>query len=90
MTFVHHVEVKDHMKTTLGSAGLKLPEQLAVLLFCLLPAGPAGHAVGSNSEPAEPAEPVVHLNLLPAGPAVHLNLLPAETAAWLCPQQPEL
>lgn len=79
MTFVHTSEVKDHMKSTLGLAGLKSPEQLAVLLFCLLPAGPAEHAVVSNSERAQPAEA-----------AVHLNLLPAETAAWLCPQQLEL
>jgi len=66
------------------------PEQLAVLLFCLLPAGPAEHAVDSNSERAQPAEAAVRLNLLPAEPAVHLNLLPAETAAWLCPLQLEL
>ena len=40
------------MKTTLGSAGLKSPEQLAVLLFGLLPAGPAGYL---NLLPAETA-----------------------------------
>ena len=52
MTFVHVSQVKYHMKTTLGSAGLKSPEQLAVLLFGLLPAGPAGYL---NLLPAETA-----------------------------------
>ena len=93
VTFVHTSKVKDHLKTALCSAESKSPEQLAVLLFCLLPVGPAEHEVVSNSERAQPAEAAVRLNLLPAEPAefaVHLNLLPAETAAWLCPRQLEL
>ena len=76
MTFVHTSKVKDHLQTTLYSARSVLPERVAVLLFCLLP---AEHAVVSNSERAQPPEA-----------AVHLNLLPAETAAWLCPRQLEL
>ena len=93
VTFVQTSKANDHTKTALCSAESKSPEQLAALLFCLVPAGPAEHEVVSNTERAQPAEAAVHLNLLPAeraDPAVHLNLLPAETAAWLCPRQLEL